>query len=190
MRPGTVDQLPEEIQVSIGKLRGAGWTLDQIREHLLELYDRAPSRSALGRHVKGLAKIGERMRMARLMAEQLGRTVGDAKVSEAAQMNIELMNGAILELFMRQADGDEVNEGGSAALAGDPKGIEQLSKALDHLARASKTNLDFVVAAEKRAEDRTKRAAVAAVEKIAKSTGISAETLSAIKQGIFGVGAP
>jgi hypothetical protein len=189
-RPSSIDQLPEDIRSTIGKLRQNGWTIDQIREHLVELYDRAPSRSALGRHIKGMDKIAERMRMSRMMAEQLGRTVGDAKVSEVAQMNVELLNGAILELFMSHADGDleGIDESGKAALAGNPKGIEAIAKAMDHLARASKSNIEFVAAAEKRAEERTKTAAAAAVETVAKARGITGETLNAIKQSIFGVG--
>jgi hypothetical protein len=190
-RPSTIDSLPEEIQRAIGQLRLSGWTIDQIREHLLELYDRAPSRSALGRHVKGMEKIAERMRMARVMAQALGREVGDAKVSEVAQMNIEMMHGIILELFMRHADGDDagIDASGKAALAGDPEGIQFLAKSIDHLARASKSNVEFIAAAEKRAEERARAAAVEAVEVVAKRRGITADLLGEIKRGIFGVGA-
>ncbi len=62
-----------------------------------------------------------------------------------------------------------------------------LAKALDHLARASKTNVDFVEAAEKRAAERAKKDAATAVEQVARAKGISADTLEAIKAGIFGV---
>ncbi len=43
-RQSSVDKLPEEVRVEIGRLRGLGWTIDQILEHLRGLIDRAPSR--------------------------------------------------------------------------------------------------------------------------------------------------
>jgi hypothetical protein len=194
-RPSSIDQLPEEIRSTIGKLRQNGWTIDQIREHLVELYDRAPSRSALGRHIKGMDKIGERMRMARLMAEQLGRTVGDAKVSEAAQMNIELMNGTILELFMAHAEGemDGIDEGGRAALAGNPKGIEAIAKAMDHLARASKSNTDLVIRVKREIEAEQQKK-LDAMERAATKDGnagtqrgFDVDTLRRVRQEIYGI---
>jgi hypothetical protein len=186
-RPSSIDKLPEEIRVEIGKLRGLGWTIDQILEHLRTLLDRAPSRSALGRHIQGLDALGERMRRSRAVAEALVRELGDAPESRAARLNIELMHSAVLDLFMKAADGEDVNEAGAAALAGDPEGTMMLAKALDHLARASKSNVEFVAAAEKRATERAKKEAATAVESIARERGISADTLEAIKAGIFGV---
>jgi hypothetical protein len=187
-RPSSVDKLPEEVRIEIGRLRGLGWTIDQILEHLRGLLDQAPSRSALGRHIKGLDALGERMRRSRQVAEALVRELGDAPESRTARLNIELLHSAILDLHMHAADGDEsVDEGGKAALAGNPMGAMLLAKALDHLARASKNNVEFLAAAEKRATERAKREAASAIESIARDRGISADTLEAIKAGIFGV---
>lgn len=186
-RPSSIDQLPEEVRAIIGQLRGQGWTIDQIREHLAGLLDRAPSRSALGRHIQGLDKLGERMRRSRQVAEALVRELGDAPQSRAAALNIELLHSAVLDLFMRSEDGEAVDGDGAAALRGNPEGTMMLAKALDHLARASKTNVEFVKAAEDRAAERTKEAAAKAMETVARERGISAETLAAIKAGIFGI---
>ena len=87
-RPSSIDQLPEEIRAEIGRLRGMGWTIDQILEKLRELLDSAPSRSALGRHIAGMDKLGERMRRSRQVAEALVRELGDAPESRAARLNI------------------------------------------------------------------------------------------------------
>ena len=188
-RASTVDQLPEEVRVEIGRLRQNGRTIDDIIRHLRTLDGIAPvSRSALGRHIQGMAKLGERMRRSRQVAEALVRDLGDAPESQTARVGIELVQTAILDLFMRADDGEDgAAESGLAAVAGDPKGLHDLAKALDHLSRASKTNVEFIAAAEKRAGERAKRDAAAAVEIVARERGITAETLDAIKAGIFGV---
>ena len=186
-RPSDVDKLPEEIRVQIGRLRGMGWTIDQIKEHLDSLLDRAPSRSSLGRHIQGLDKLGERMKRSRHVAEALVRELGDAPESTAARLNIELIHTAVLDLFLKASDGEEVDAEGKAMLAGNPEGTMMLAKALDHLASASKKNVDFLAAAEKRATERATREAAKAVEHIGRERGISADTLDAIKAGILGV---
>jgi hypothetical protein len=163
-----------------------GWTIDQILEQLRGLLDHAPSRSALGRHIQGLDKLGEKMRRSRQVAEALVRELGTAPESQAARLNIELMHTAILDLFMQADDGSADGEGAAAAPR-EPGDIHDLSKALDHLARASKSNVEFIRAAEQRAAERAKRDAATAVEAVAKERGISAGTIEAIKAGIFGV---
>jgi hypothetical protein len=188
-RASTVDQLPEEVRAEIGRLRRNGRTLDEILAHLRQLDGIAPvSRSALGRHLQGMAKLGERMRRSRQVAEALVKELGDAPESQAARLNIELLHTVVLDLFMRAGDGEEgVDAGGTAALAGDPQGVMFLAKSLESLARASKTNVDFLAAAEKRAAEVAKREAATAVEAVARERGISADTLAAMKAGIFGV---
>jgi hypothetical protein len=186
-RPSSVDKLPEEVRIEIGRLRGLGWTIDQILEHLRGLLDQAPSRSALGRHIQGLDRLGEKMRRSRQVAEALVRELGDAPESRAARLNIELLHSAILDLHMRAAEGEEIDEFGKATLNGNPEGAMMLAKALDHLTRASRSNADFVQKIEARAAEHAKREAATAVETVAKERGISGDTLEAIKAGIFGV---
>lgn len=187
-RPSTIDQLPEEIRAEIGRLRTQGVTLDGILAHLRMLHGATHvSRSALGRHVKSMERLGERVRRSRQVAEALVKELGDAPEGEAARLNIELMHGAVMDLFMRSAEGEDVAEGGKDALAGDPQGVMMLAKALDHLTHASRSNVAFIEAAEKRATERAKRDAAKAVEVVAREKGLSADTLAAIKAGIFGV---
>ena len=88
---------------------------------------------------------------------------------------------------MKAGDGEPVDGDGAAALAGNPEGVMMLAKALDHLSKASKTNVDFIRLAEERAATRAKKEAAVAVEAVARERGISGETLEAIKAGIFGV---
>lgn len=185
----TIDALPEEVRLEIGRLRQNGRTIDEILAHLRQLDGIAPvSRSALGRHLQNMAKVGERLRRSRQVAEALVKELGDAPESMAARTNIELLHTAVLDLFMKAEDGSpELDVGGSAALNGNPQGVMFLAKALDHLTRASRSNEDFIARAELRATERAKREAATAVEAVARERGISAETLQAIKAGIFGV---
>lgn len=187
-RPSSIDKLPEPIRAEIGKLRGQGWTIDQILEHLRGLYDKAPSRSALGRHIQSLEKIGEQMRRSRQVTEALVHSLGDEPESRAARLNIELMHGAVLDLFLKATEGGgEIDADGKAALAGNPEGVMLFAKALHHLAAASKINVDFIAKAKEQAEVAVKKSAATAVERVARERGLTADTLAAIKAGIFGV---
>ena len=188
MRPSTIDELPEEIRSEIGRLRTQGATIDRIVEHLRGLHGAAPSRSAVGRHVKKIAKVHERLRRSREVAEALVRELGDAPASRTTQLNIELLHGAIFDLFDKaDEDLDVIDKDGRAALAGNPEGVMMLAKALDHLTRASKTDVEHVKAVEERAARKARDAAAAAVEAVGKTEGITRKTMDAIKAGIFGV---
>lgn len=187
-RPSSIDTLDTAIQAEIGRLRMQGCTIDAIVQHLRTMHGvTTVSRSALGRHVKGLERVAEQIRRSREVATALVQQLGDAPESETARLNIEIMHSAILDLKMRTADGEEVDKGGAAALAGNPEGIMLLSKAIDHLAKAQKSNADFVAQVEKRAVDRATKEAAVAVEKVTKARGISADTSELIKAAIFGV---
>jgi hypothetical protein len=181
-RPSSIDKFPPEIREEIGRLRLEGVSIDDILAHLRAMQGGAfvPSRSALGRHVKGLEAVTERIRNSRAVAEAVVKQLGDAPESHAARMNIELLHTAVLELFAGAADEGSV-------FAPDAKSVMFLAKAMADLAGASKKNVDFIAAVEKRAAERAKTAASAAVELVARERGISADTLNAIKAGIFGV---
>jgi len=66
-QPSSIDRLPPELQDTIARLRREGRTVTEIHDHLQQL-DAGVSRSAIGRHVKTMAEIGEEMRLAEQMA--------------------------------------------------------------------------------------------------------------------------
>lgn len=183
-RKGTVDRLGPEVRDAIGRLLDQGRTLDEILGHL-EAMSVEISRSALHRYTQKVTAAGERIRRSRTVADALVRKLGDAPESKTARLNIELLHGVILDLFM--AEDDEVDEAGVAALKGNPQGAMMLAKALEHLTKASRHDVEFIERAEKRAAERAKAEAAVAVEKVAKARGLTADTLAAIKAGIFGV---
>ncbi|MDO9499025.1 DUF3486 family protein [Falsiroseomonas sp.] len=186
-RISKIDRLGPEVRDAIGRLLDEGSTLDEILGHL-EGMSVEVSRSSLGRYSKRLATAGEKLRRSRSVAEALVRKYGDQPESKAARLNIELLHGVILDLFMAD-DGDEEGSdaAGRAALKGNPQGAMMLAKALEHLTKASRHDVEFIERAEKRAAAKATQDAAAVVEKVGKAKGLTAETLSAIKEGIFGV---
>lgn len=171
----SIDKLPAELVAAINRLRGQGRTIDELMAYLADMNTQI-SRSALGRHVKGLDEAINRMRDMRIISETLVDKLGDAPGSQQAQVTIEMLTGMIMEFVMnRETDQN------------DPQGLMQLAKALDHLGRANKSNVDFVIAAEKRAREQAQREAAQAVETVGKSEGLSDSTVEKILDKIFGV---
>ncbi len=58
------------------------------------------SRAARGRYSKDLAKVSERIRRGREVAEALVRKLGDAPESKITRMNVELVHSVITDLKM------------------------------------------------------------------------------------------
>lgn len=198
-RPSSIDRLDPEIRDAIGRLRDHGKTIDEILDHLRTLEIQV-SRSALGRHVRGMEKMGEKLRRSRAVAEGLVRQLGDAPENKTSRLNIELLHSAILDLFMAGEDGDEEEDGkgvdgdGRAALQGNPMGVMMLAKALESLTRASKNDVDAIAAIEKRAAEKARREtlqqAAAKAEDQAKEAGLSAQAAAAIRREVLGLRPP
>jgi len=178
-RPSSIDRLPKELRELIGRLREEGRTLDEILAKLNEL-GADVSRSALGRHAKTLADVGERMRRSRVMAEALTARFGDQPDNQVARMNMELMHGMVFELITAAA-GSEDEEGEPVML--DPKGVKFLAGALKDLASAQKVDADRTI----KLREEFAKEAVAKVESVGKARGMSADTVEAIKHAVLGV---
>lgn len=185
-RPSSIDRLPPEIREAIGRLREHGKTLDEILDHLRTM-EIGVSRSALGRHVKGMDAMGERLRRGRAMAEGLGRALGDTPGDKMARLNIELLHSFINDALA--AADDEETEAGQAAAAAlrDPKGAALFATAIQRLTVAAQNNVELVEKIEERAARKAKLEAAAAVEKTGREEGLSAKTIDAIKRNILGL---
>lgn len=184
-RPSSIDRLPAEIRGAIDRLREHGRTLDEILEHLRGM-EVEVSRSALGRHVQSMEKVGERLRRSRALADGLGRQHGDTAESKLTSINIELMHGILFDALSAVeddgADGERIQK-----LLQDPKALKAYAETAERLTKASRHNVQFIEQVEKRATERAQREAAKAVDAVAKEKGLSADTLAAIKAGIFGV---
>lgn len=185
-RLSTVDKLPPAIREAIGRLREHGKTIDEILQHLHDM-EVDVSRSALGRHVKGMAAMGERLRRSRAMAEGLARQLGDTPGDKMARVNIELLHSFLNEAFAAADDDDEEEGAKAAALIKNPMGAKLFAEAIERLTKASRHNADFVAQIEKRASDHAKKDAAKAVDQVGKQRGLTQDTIAEIKASIFGV---
>jgi hypothetical protein len=188
-RPSSIDQMPAEIREEIGRLRMRGCTIDAILTTLRAMVPDAPSRSALGRYMLKMDALGEKMRRSRTMAEALASQLGDAPESQAARLNIELLHSTMTELFLNAAEDDQdaMDPSGAGALKGNPEGLMMMAKAVQALVSASKNNQEFITLAEKRAAEKAKKDAAAAVSKVIAGRGISDALANEIRASIFGV---
>lgn len=180
-RPSTIDRQPEEIRVLIGQLRQNGCTIDMIMTKLSEL-DVDVSRSAVGRHVRKLADVGERMRRSRDMATALVDRFGDKTDNRLARLNLELMHSIVMETITAAAEDED---GNAQPVTFDPEQVMFLGRALKDLASAQKTDAERTL---KEREQMAKEAAKA-VDKVAERTpgGLTRDTVDAIKAEILGL---
>lgn len=186
-RRSSILRLPPEIRTSIGALWEEGHTLDQILEHLGKLrVDVEISRSALGRHTKHLAKMGERLGRSRIMAEGLARELGEKSGEQVARLNIELLHSFVNDML---AEADEDTDEGRelTKVLRNPKGAAAAAEAIERLTKASRHNQEFVEKIEKRATEKAHREAAQRVEKEGKAQGLTKDTVAKIKASVFGV---
>jgi uncharacterized NAD(P)/FAD-binding protein YdhS len=170
----TVKRQPPEIREMIADLRAQGVTIDAIMDKLRDL-GAGVSRSAVGRYVKEIEQVGERIRRSREIADVLVKRLGDAPESRQARLNIELMHSIILQLTMAaEADG---------VVSLEAKDVLFLTSSLNNLASAQKHDAEF--------ELKIRRAAVqqatAVLDKVAKAKGLSAETVATLKSEFLGI---
>ena len=189
MRPSKIDKLPAEVRDQIAALRAAGKTIDEIMAALktLELPPGAlPVRSRLAVHVQGLDRLAEKVQRSRSIAEALVRKLGDAPESRQARLNIELTHGLITELMLAQGEA----ETSGVAEPPDASQVHFLAKALDHLARAQRSDLHATLELRKQiAAEQNARVDKAAEEvgHAAREAGLSAERIAELKARVAGL---
>lgn len=187
-RPSKIQRLPPEIREAIGRLRDGGKTLDEILEHLAALPVGVDvSRSALGRHVKHLDKLGSRLRQSRALAEGLARQLGEASGDQVARMNIELMHSFLADTLASADDETSEHYDETRKALRNPQGAALFAASVERLTKASRHNQEFVEKIEKRAVEKTQREAAQRVEKAGRDQGLSNVTVAAIKASVFGV---
>ena len=188
-RPSSIDRLPGEIREAIGRLRQDGRTIDEILAKLREL-DVDVSRSALGRHVQVLDKLGDRLRKSRALAEGLARGLGDKPADAVTRASIELLHDAVFEL-LQDAAMDDGEEGGEARkLVRNPLAAKQLSETLQRLVQASRSNVEFVAKIEARVAAAATAQAAEQAEVSARSAGLSAGRAAQIRREVLGLRPP
>ena len=186
-RTSSIKRLPSEIRERINTLLEQGRSLDEILGALAPL-DVEVSRSALGRYKRSFDKVVEKVRRSREIADVLVRRFGDEPESKSMRANIEMMHGIVNDLLMRIGGEDDEGEGEPLVL--NPQGAMFLSKALDHLAKARKSDADLIARVREEARKEAADTAAAQAETVGRERGLSAETVEAIKARILGVAQP
>ncbi|WP_448660316.1 phage protein Gp27 family protein [Sphingomonas sp. CJ99] len=178
-RPSTIDRKDGEVRELIAQLRiDHGWTIDEIHAKLKEIGQSDISRSALARHTKSLDEIGQELRASREMAKQLMGQLGEGDEDRMLELNVELMQSMLVK--MQTSIGED-----GQPVTFNPMEAMLLSKTIQQLAGARKTNADFIL----RLRAETARAAAKAVDEVAKTrpAGLTRETVDEIKRQIMGI---
>lgn len=177
--PSSIDRQPKEVRELIGRLRENGRTIDEIMAKLAEL-DVDLSRSAVGRHIKRLAEVGEQLRQSREVATALVARFGDEPDNRVARLNIELMHGLVMQAVTASAEGED---GESAAVTFTPEDTMFLARSLQSLASAQKIDTDRLMTVRKEVA----KEAVKAVKSVGQERGLTGDTISAITKAVLGV---
>lgn len=138
MRPSSIDKLQAPIREEVNRLRiDSGFTIDQILDHLKKM-DVTISRAAMGRHVKSLDDlVGKKIKELRVAAEAVRKTLDDADDGKVGALNRELAHSILMRVSTATDDeGQDVEFTAQQAMF--------IAKALDHLAKAEKTDTDRI----------------------------------------------
>lgn len=171
-----ISKFPDEIKGLVKKLLKDGASIEKITNKLNEL-DYDVSRSSVGRYTKNLNEVIERYQEIHHFAEALGSSAEDKSHGEIARMNSQLLQGSLFKVMM----GD-----GTKDVTLDAMEVMRLATALEKLSKAAKLDTDRELQIREEVERQTKLEAFKAVDKVAKSQGITKETVSKIKAEILG----
>lgn len=178
-KQSSILKLPEEVRSYISKIREQGYSLDEIKEALEQEFDIKVSRSTLHRYDKHVDRIGKRIRESRIMAESVARQFGDKPTSDVALANIEMLHTLIMDILVfAPEDGNKKLDGGDAM---------KIAIALEKLTKAHAIDTDRELKIRAEAAKEAKLKAAEAVDNVAKSQGLTRDTVQKIKQKILGV---
>lgn len=172
----TVELLPEHIGEEVNRLIRAKATIAQIVDRVAEMGETV-SKSAVGRHTKKIKEVTERIRKSREIANVLVEKFGDEPESKTARFNIELMHSVVTDIVMKCSNDNESD------VALDAGGAMFLSKALDHLSRAKKTDAETI----RKAREEAAKDAREAIKKSKVGTADQREELIKAVDEVLGV---
>jgi hypothetical protein len=136
------------------------------------------SKSSVHRYQEKIEVVGERIRRSREVASALVERFGDAPEDKQLALNIQFVHSAIMDL-MATTDED------GAPITLSPKNAMELSKALNELARASKTDADRLLKLRKDLAEKTIDETDKAL-KAAKQPGLTKELRDQIRTSVLG----
>lgn len=179
-RKSSIDRLPAHVKAEIDAALKRGATLDEVVAAVQAL-GADISRSAVGRYAQKAEEVAKTMREAQAISAQLAPTLAGMADAKTGRLINEMFQTLVFNHLIKAArEGDDA---GSTS-----KDLMQLGRAIKESQQAA--NLD--VAREMKIRDDERRqareAAVAAVEKVARTSGgLTRETIDAIRAEILGV---
>lgn len=179
--PSSIDKLEPEIRELIAQLRiDKGYSIDEVRDALIKEIgkEHAPSRSALGRHVRHLADVSADMRETQVYAEALAKEAGDKEGHQLLDMNTQLLQANMFKLMLAEREGE--------GIVLDTKAAKEFSEALRNIALTRKNSLDLVEKAKEIAREEARTEAAENATSAARSQGLSKETVDAIRHSVLG----
>lgn len=180
-RKSAIERGPEEVRATIDKLiRQGRFTLDEMRAYVAEKHgeEHAPSRSGLHRYTVQQEAMLEKMRAidsaARVVVEELGESPDD----RAGALLVQSITTLAVDASLRaQAEGEEPSI----------EEVRKLARAARDVISARTMNLKERQAIEKAAREKLQREQSAALDKIVKQGGLSADTAEDLRKQILGI---
>jgi hypothetical protein len=171
----SIEQLPQELFDEINRALRTK-TIDEVVAHMAQLGAEL-SRSAVGRHKRKVEEVAARLKNSRIVAEAIGKELGDSTDDKLAALNIELLHDQVMKIMSGGEDGVEVTM--------EPKELRLMADALFRLAAARKLDVERIV----KVRQETAKAAAQVVEKTLKTEapGLSPSTVASIREKVLGV---
>ena len=176
-RTSSINAMPPPVRELFAKLVREGRGIDQITEHLAQLLNEPPSRSAVGRAVKSAREQMRRYREAQEVAR-----VWVGRLEEEPDGDV----GRLLSEMLRTVAFQQLAGLGDEGAAVEPRHIAALAGAIRDLAAADKTRADTVLRLRKEvARDIGER--VSAAANTAPGHALTPEQVNAIIREAYGV---
>ena len=172
-RLGFFDKEPEAAEIA-ARAREQGATIDAILDALADA-GYTVARSTVGKRVKTLDELRERVAQSRAIAEAIAKPLADRGESRALAENAEILHALITQLTAADA-GEEVTL--------RPKDVADYARALKDLATASAKDTDLQARLAEAANKARHAAAEAAVAGMRRAR-VSPETIARVRQDIY-----
>lgn len=175
----SIEALPQEFFDEVNRaLQSPGMTIERVVAHMATLGVDL-SKSAVGRHKQKIDVVAEQLRKSRVIAEAIGRELGDKPDDKIADLNIELLHDQVMKFLTKVEDGEVVSL--------TTKEMREMADALYRMASARKTDADRVLRVRKEVTDKTINATNEELKKSGQP-GLSRETVADIRKAVLGVG--
>jgi hypothetical protein len=175
-KTSTIAKLDPVIKAEVDKaIREGRATIEDIVA-LIQKMGAQASKSAVGRYAVNAKKQMETYRQAQEVSKVWIQQIGDAPEGDVGRLVVELV---------RMLAFKSVSAMGEEDTSVSPEDLMFLSKAMKDLAGADKTAVDREI--NRQALQRQIKAAADNVEKVAKSNGLTADAVQAIRAQILGI---